>query len=83
MISYFNSEIFVSEEKITDLHIRKSINESRILEPINKYKVIHRSILNCALDNQSNILDPRGMYGENLKILFKIFSIVINICINK
>ena len=30
LISYFNSEIFVSEEKITDLHIRKSINESRI-----------------------------------------------------
>ena len=75
LTSYFNSEIFVSEEKINDLHIKKSINESKILDPINKYKVIHRSILNCELDNQSNILDPRGMYGENLKIFFYSLAI--------
>ena len=31
--SYFKSEILVSDEKISDLHLRKSVNESEILAP--------------------------------------------------
>ena len=70
LTSYFDSEISVSDEKISDFHLKKSANESEILDPIDKYVVIHRSVLNYELDQQNNILDPRGMYGENLKVYF-------------
>ena len=70
LTNYFNSEISVSGEKISDLHLKKSVNESEILDPVYKYKVIHRSILNYELDNQNNINDPRGMFGDNLKVHF-------------
>ena len=70
LTSYFNSEISVSNEKISDLHLKKSVNESEILDPIDKYRVIHRSIINYELDKQKNIIDPRGMYGDNLKVYF-------------
>ena len=70
LTSYFDSEISVSDEKISDFHLKKSANESEILNPIDKYVVIHRSVINYELDQQNNILDPRGMYGENLKVYF-------------
>ena len=46
LTSYINSEISISNEKISDLHLKKSVNESKILDSIDKYKVIHRSIIN-------------------------------------
>ena len=70
LTSYINSEISISNEKISDLHLKKSVNESEILDSIDKYKVIHRSIINYELDKQNNIVDPRGMYGDNLKVYF-------------
>ena len=70
LTSYSHSEILVSNEKISDLHLKKSINKSEILDPIDNYKVIHQSIINFELDKQSHIIDPRGMYGDNLKVYF-------------
>ena len=79
LTNYFNSEISVSNEKISDLHLKKSVNESKILDPIDNYKVIHQSIINYELDKQSHIIDPRGMYGDNLKL----FSITSGISIKR
>ena len=70
LTSYSHSEILVSNEKISDLHLKKSVNKSEILDPIDNYKVIHQSIINFELDKQSHIIDPRGMYGDNLKVYF-------------
>ena len=70
LTNYFHSEIFVSNEKISNLHLKKSVNKSEILDSIDNYKVIHRSVINYELDKQSNIIDPRGMYGDNLKVYF-------------
>ena len=70
LTSYIDSEISVSAEEISDFHLKKSANESEILDPIDKYVVIHRSVINYELDQQNNILDPRGMYGESLKVYF-------------
>ena len=49
-----------------------------ILAPIDKYKVIHRSILNYELDKNSIVNDPRGMFGNNLKVNFYKFAIKEN-----
>jgi len=70
LTSYFHSEIIISNEKISDLHLKKSVNKSGILDPIDNYKVIHRSIIDYELDKQKNIIDPRGMYGDNLKVYY-------------
>ena len=70
LTSYINSEISISNEKISDLHLKKSVNKSGILDPIDNYKVIHRSIIDYELDKQKNIIDPRGMYGDNLKVYY-------------
>ena len=56
LTSYFDSEIYVSDEKISDFHLKKSANESEILDSIDKYVVIHRSVINYELDQQNNIL---------------------------
>ena len=39
--SYSSSSTTLSKEKISDLHIKKTINQSDLLEPINNYKIIH------------------------------------------
>tara|TARA_Y100000590_G_scaffold460785_1_gene620947 strand:+ start:2627 stop:3850 length:1224 start_codon:yes stop_codon:yes gene_type:complete len=70
LTNYYTSEVSISNDKVTELHLKTTINESEILEPIDNYKIILRSVLNYQLDNQTNILDPRGMYGENLKVFF-------------
>ena len=70
LTSYFSSEISIFDEKISDLHLIQSVNKSKILDPIDKYKIIHRSIINYELDKQNNIIDPIGMYGDKLKVYF-------------
>jgi cell division protein FtsA len=76
---FSKSEINILNEKISDLHIKKTINQSDLLEPIDNYKVIHKSIINYELDKHSLILDPRGMYGNNLKVNFYKLAINENI----
>ena len=73
--NYIDKEISISNEKISDLHLKKIINKSNILDSVDKHKVIHRSIINYELDNQTNIIDPRGMFGDKLKIFFYKLSI--------
>ncbi|PPR47241.1 MAG: Cell division protein FtsA [Alphaproteobacteria bacterium MarineAlpha5_Bin9] len=66
---FISNQIFISNEKISDLHLKKFINNSDILEPIEDYEVIYRSIVNYELDKET-VTNPRGMYGETLKVLF-------------
>ena len=76
--NFSNSEIFLSDEKITDFHLKKCVNQSDILETIEKYIVVHRSVINFELDKQNNIKDPKGMYGEKLKMYFYKLAIKEN-----
>ena len=76
--SYSSSSTTLSKEKISDLHIKKAINQSDLLEPINNYKTIHRSVINYELDKNSVISDPRGMYGDDLKVKFYKLAIKEN-----
>ena len=65
---YSKSEIKLINEKISELHIKKIINQSDYLDTIDNYNVIHKSILNYELDKNSIVNDPRGMFGNNLKV---------------
>ena len=75
---YSKSEIKLINEKISELHIKKIINQSDYLDTIDNYNVIHKSILNYELDKNSIVNDPRGMFGNNLKVNFYKFAIKEN-----
>ena len=75
---YLKSEIKLINEKISELHIKKAINQSDFLEKIDNYNVIHESILDYELDKNSIVNDPRGMFGNNLKVNFYKFAIKEN-----
>ena len=75
---YSKSEIKLINEKISELHIKKAINQSDFLEKIDNYNVIHNSILDYELDKNSIVNDPRGMFGNNLKVNFYKFAIKEN-----
>ena len=49
---YSESEVKIDGEMVNDLHIKKAINESNILEPIDNYEVIQSMILGYELDKK-------------------------------
>ena len=75
---YLSSSVEIKSEKISDLHIKKAINQSNFLELVDNYSIIFKSILNYELDNNLAINDPRGMYGEKLKVNFYKFLVKEN-----
>tara|TARA_Y100000590_G_C15224099_1_gene827422 strand:- start:46 stop:561 length:516 start_codon:yes stop_codon:yes gene_type:complete len=76
--NYLTNEIYVSNEKISKLHIKKTINNSDLLKPIENFKVIYNSIKNYELDQHSGIKDPIGMYCNKLKVNFYKLAIKQN-----
>ena len=79
-LSVFNeAEIDISGEKINDLHLKKAINESKILNPIENYETINNLVINYNLDKKISNINPIGSYGDILKINFYKFLIKKNI----
>ena len=79
-LSIFNNvEINISGEKISNLHLKKAINESKILNPIENYETISNIIINYDLDKKISNKNPSGSYGDILKINFYKFLIKKNI----
>ncbi len=76
---YSSSNIKLSNEKISELHIKKAINQSDFLDVIENYKIIHKSISNYELDNNSLVIDPKGMFSNYLKANFYRFAIQENL----
>ncbi len=74
---YFESSININNEKVSDLHIKKAINKSNFLEESLNSSIVYRSITNYELDN-TEVNDPRGMFGNNLKVKFYKFSVKEN-----
>ena len=72
---YSDSKINIHKEKISDLHIKKIINQSDFLESKENYTVILKSIISYELDQNLFVSDPRGMFGNYLKANFYKFSI--------
>ena len=75
---FTESEINVSGKMISDLHLKKAINQSDILEAIENYDVIQKFISSYELDNKFFSNSPTGTFGDNLKLNFYKFAVKKN-----
>jgi cell division protein FtsA len=75
---FTESEINVSGKMISDLHLKKAINQSDILEAIENYDVIQKFISSYELDNKFFSNSPIGTFGDNLKLNFYKFAVKKN-----
>ena len=63
---FSNTEIQVAGEMITNLHLKKAINNSDFFETLTDYKVMQKFIVNYKLDNKI-------YYTKSLVIILEIF----------
>ena len=75
---FSESEISVSGKMISDLHLKKAVNQSDILETIENYDVIQKFISSYELDNKFFSNSPIGTFGDNLKLNFYKFAVKKN-----
>ena len=75
---FSESEINVSGKMISDLHLKKAVNQSDILETIDNYDVIQKFISSYELDNKFFSNSPIGTFGDNLKLNFYKFAVKKN-----
>ena len=75
---FSESEINVSGKMISDLHLKKAVNQSDILETIENYDVIQKFISSYELDNKFFSNSPIGIFGDNLKLNFYKFAVKKN-----
>ena len=75
---FSESEINVSGKMISDLHLKKVVNQSDILETIENYDVIQKFISSYELDNKFFSNSPIGTFGDNLKLNFYKFAVKKN-----
>ena len=70
---YYDSDLQINNDKITDLHIKKIINQSEYFNhDINYYELLN-NIVSYEIDKRQYYLAPIGNYSDNLKInLYKI-----------
>ena len=67
---YYQSEIFISDQQITDLHLKKAINQSEyFVENENNYELIN-DIIAYDLDKKIIYTDPIGNYANKIKLYF-------------
>jgi cell division protein FtsA len=75
---FSESEINVSGKMISDLHLKKAVNQSDILETIENYEIIQKFISSYELDNKFFSNSPIGIFGDNLKLNFYKFAVKKN-----
>ncbi len=67
---YYESEINISNQKITELDIKKAINNSDYFSSEDNYYEIFNNINGFVLDNNLLFDIPIGNYANKLKVLF-------------
>ena len=67
---YYDSQIIINDEKISDLHLKKAINESNYFNKNNSYFETINNIIAYELDKKIFYSDPIGNYAYNIKIYF-------------
>ena len=72
---FSESEINVSGKMISDLHLKKAVNQSDIFETLENYDVIQKFISSYELDNKFFSNSPIGTFGDNLKLNFYKFAV--------
>jgi len=77
--SYFNSKIKIDNEMITELHLKKAINQSDFFETSSNYKILMNYITNYDVDNKIFFSNPAGNFGEKISLSFYKLSVNKNI----
>ena len=75
---FSESEINVSGKMISDLHLKKAVNQSDFFDTIENYDVIQKFISSYELDNKFFSNSPIGIFGNNLKLNFYKFAVKKN-----
>jgi len=76
---FYNSKIEVENELITDLHLKKAINQSSFFNNYDDQEIIMNYILSYELDEKIFYGNPVGNYAKNLNLNFYKLSINKNI----
>lgn len=75
---FSSSEIKILNEKISDLHLKKAINESNLMDSLDGYEIIQKLITGYKLDNKILTSDPLGNYGNSLSLNYYKFAVKQN-----
>ncbi len=67
---YYDSDLKINNDKITDLHIKKIINQSDYFNDDDNYFELFNNIISYEIDKRQYFLAPIGNYSDNLKINF-------------
>ncbi len=67
---YYNSEIELKNERISELHLKKIINQSEYFNNQNEKFDIYNNITSYEIDNNQYFNAPIGNYSDNIKINF-------------
>ena len=68
--NYYDSDLQINNDKITDLHIKKIINQSEYFNNDANYYELFNNIISYEIDKRQHYLAPIGNYSDNLKINF-------------
>ncbi len=75
---FSNSQIQVEGEMITDLHLKKAINNSDYFETLSDYEVMQNFIINYTLDDKIYYTNPSNNFGDILNLNFYKFAVKKN-----
>ncbi len=67
---YYNSEITINNEKISELHLKKIINQSEYFDNSKEKFELYNNIVSYKIDNNEYYQAPLGNYSDNVKINF-------------
>jgi len=67
---YYDSDLQINNDKITDLHIKKIINQSEYFNNDANYYELFNNIISYEIDKRQHYVTPIGNYSDNLKIYF-------------
>ncbi len=68
--NYYSSELDINNEKITELHIKKIINQSQFSSTNTNFYELINHILSYEIDNQIVYNNPIGNHASKIKINF-------------
>ena len=72
---YYNSNINIKNEKLSELHLKKIINESEYFNTDPDKFELFNNIISYVVDNNQYYSAPLGNYSDNIKINFyKIYT---------
>ncbi|MDC0194634.1 cell division protein FtsA [Alphaproteobacteria bacterium] len=67
---FYSSEIFLNNEKIDELHLKKALNESIFFEEVENKEIIMNYISSYQLDGNIISTSPNGNYANQLLLNF-------------